>query len=279
MHIHKPKTFHSLREFLAELFVITIGIIIALAGEQQLEHHNWAQKVAETRRALAVELGEDLGQGQLLVRDDPCADAQLDALADIVDKAAQSGRLPPLATPRRPPWFTWDAGVWRSAVSALTVNHMELPELKAYAETYEFITRIDEASRRQDAAWTTLYGLAGPGRAFDAQDAALFRQAIGAARFAGREMVLGGLRAQQLARTMGLAFDEATFRTYADAPLPEPAGCAALTGTPPAHYGAAPFANVAQGAEIHPVSATPAPGRAPPGADESAGRRPPPPLH
>jgi len=38
MHIHKPKQLHGFSEFVSEIGVIVIGILIALALEQSLEY-------------------------------------------------------------------------------------------------------------------------------------------------------------------------------------------------------------------------------------------------
>ena len=51
MHIHKPKATHGLREFLSEISVIVVGVLIALALEQGVEwlHRRHIVAEAETR--------------------------------------------------------------------------------------------------------------------------------------------------------------------------------------------------------------------------------------
>ena len=60
MHIHKPKPLHGLREFLSEISVIVVGILIALALEQTVEALHWRQvRQAEVR--LRADLEYDVG--------------------------------------------------------------------------------------------------------------------------------------------------------------------------------------------------------------------------
>jgi hypothetical protein len=136
----------------------------------------------------------------------------------------------------------------------------------AYTAAYEFIGRIDVSVQREEEAWTTLYGLAGPGRPFDEAEAATYRQAIGQARYLDR--VVGGdaVRARQIADAWRLAYDRRKFASYADWPLASTPICKPLTGPPPAHYGAAPFEAFAAKARANPITANSngLPGQEPP---------------
>lgn len=55
MHIHRPKPLHGVRELLAEIGVIVIGIIIAIGLEQSVEYAHRAAQVREAREALTRE--------------------------------------------------------------------------------------------------------------------------------------------------------------------------------------------------------------------------------
>jgi hypothetical protein len=253
MHIHKPKPVHSWRELATEIGVIVVGITIALGAEQVIEALHWRERVHEARRALSVELGEDLGQAQERVETAPCVERRLDQLEAVVDDATRTGRLAPMGAPGIPPTRSWDTGVWQSALSAQTATHMSSDELKAITSTYEFIDRISVTSLRELDAWTTLYGLAGPGRRFDSGEAAPYRLAIGEARFLDRFTALNGIRAQQMVRRHGIAYDAAQFAQYAgDDPRRRYPICQP-PGLPPAHYGIAPMDTVIDDVLRHPA--------------------------
>src|SRR4051812_6333592 len=72
MDIHKPKPVHSPREFLAELGVIVLGILIALAAEQTVEALHWRHEVADAREAMVHEVTANLRILEVLRRQDQC---------------------------------------------------------------------------------------------------------------------------------------------------------------------------------------------------------------
>lgn len=253
MDIHRPKAAHNWREFLIEIGTIICGILIALGLEQMVTAFEWSRKVSETREALALELAENLGKAQTRIWLASCTDQRLDALAGVIDRAARTGALPPLPTPERPPYYSWGTGVWSSALSAQTASHLPGEQLRAYSRFYQVLDRIAATEPQEEAAWTTLFGLAGPGRPFDAEDARVYRHAIGEARqFNG--LISGfGVRAQQVVDAYHLTYDP---RVFADRTASNRKGalvCGAPTGTPPATYGAAPGAGFAQYARGHPT--------------------------
>ena len=94
MHFHLPKPLHGWREFAGEVGIIVIGVLIALGAEQLLENWHWRQRIDESDKALALELGELVGQAVVRVDESPCVEQRLDWLATVVDAAAASKRLP-----------------------------------------------------------------------------------------------------------------------------------------------------------------------------------------
>ncbi len=255
MEIHKPKAAHNLHEFLVEIGTITCGILIALGLEQAVTNFDWARKVTETRTALGLELAENLSKAEVRVRLNACMDQRLDTLSRIVDQAARSGALPPLPRPAIPPYYSWGSGVWSSALSSQSASHLPVDQLRAYSRLYQLIDRISVAEPKEEAAWTVLYGLAGPGRPFDANDARLYRQAIGEARELNGLISGFGVRVEQQVAADHLPYDLAEYRLRSVRGL---AGarltCGAPTGVPPATYGAAPAEDFAVHAETHPVT-------------------------
>ncbi len=60
MHIHLPKPLHGWREFVGEVGVIVIGVLIALGAEQVVERARWAREVRDARAAIHREMTFDL---------------------------------------------------------------------------------------------------------------------------------------------------------------------------------------------------------------------------
>ena len=81
MHFHLPKPLHGWREFVGEVGIIVIGVLIALAAEQIVTNWHWRREVRETDRRL---------------REDPrCALTILAAIAIAIVLGGASGPTAP----------------------------------------------------------------------------------------------------------------------------------------------------------------------------------------
>src|SRR5215469_15046853 len=85
MHIHKPKPLHTIREFLSEISVIVVGVLIALALEQGVEYLDWSHKVAQAEVRLSADLKENSSYASQYAALKPCADSYLDRMqSDLI---------------------------------------------------------------------------------------------------------------------------------------------------------------------------------------------------
>src|ERR1700689_2740093 len=101
--MHKPKPIHSVREFLGEVGIVVLGIVIALAAEQSVDFLHWRESVAIAEAAMTKELeSDDLPQAYARVAMHPCLVQQLQRIEAAVD--ANLDRLPtPAWTSASPP--------------------------------------------------------------------------------------------------------------------------------------------------------------------------------
>lgn len=251
MEIHKPKAAHSVREFLTEIGTIICGILIALGLEQAVTAFEWGRRVAETREAVGLELGENLGRMENRLQVEQCVERRLDALAGIVDHASQTGVLAPLPEPKAPPFTSWGNGVWTTAVSAQTASHLPADELRRYGRFYSLLEVIRAAEPQEQAAWTTLFELAGPGRKFDAEDARTYRRAIGQARQFNGLIAGFSVREQQLVNARHLNFDHKVFAERTAIYQGQKFECGEPTGVPPTRYGSAPATGFSKSARAY----------------------------
>jgi hypothetical protein len=188
VEIHKPKPVRDWREFLSEMSVIVLGILIALGGEQLIETLHWRYEVRETEARLAGELGANAAIAMWRVHTASCVEKRLDEIGGIIDAAATSGKLPPIGALGQPLWYLWGHGTWDSAVASQTATHFPAQRLANFAVAYQFISRLGEINQRELEAWTDLWVLVGPGRPFDSSAAASARLAASRARFLSRAM-------------------------------------------------------------------------------------------
>lgn len=190
MEIHKPKPVHSWRDFISEMTVIVLGILIALGGEQLIEMLHWHHQVDETEARLGTELGGNVAAAIVRLRTTPCIEKRLDEIAAVIDDAAKNGKLPPLGAVGRPSMYLWGHGTWDSALASQTTTHFPAQRLANLAVAYQFIARLGDVSQREIETWSELWTLVGPGRPFDVSAAQAARAATGRARLLGREMGL-----------------------------------------------------------------------------------------
>jgi hypothetical protein len=115
MEIHKPKSFHSWGEFLYEILIIVIGVLIALGLEQFVDALHWRYKVAQAEQNMRIEITRDRTNAAQYAILASCADAYLDRMqSDLLrHDAADLTRLYKLGEP-----FVseaWTATAWDAA--------------------------------------------------------------------------------------------------------------------------------------------------------------------
>ena len=188
MEIHKPKPVRDWREFLSEMSIIVLGILIALSGELLLETLHWRHQVEDTRNRLTQELFANVAAAAVRLRTAPCLEKRLDEVATLIDDAARSGKLPAIGNLSGPSVYLWGHGTWDSAVASQTTTHFPAQSLANFAVAYQFVTRLGDINQQELESWAELWMVVGPGRPFDASAAQAARMAMSHARVLDREM-------------------------------------------------------------------------------------------
>ena len=245
MDEQNPRPGRSWRGFLKEYAIIVIGVLTALAAQQAAEWWNWRNQVADARGVIATELANNVRQATYRLRSAACVERRLDALAVILDGAAKTGSLPPVGDIASPPRGFWPSGAWESLVASQTATHFPRPMLTQLTIAYQMVTRLNEISTIEVAAWSGLYAMVGPGRRLDPAGEERIRDALSQVRSASRAMVItSGLLIGNI-KTMGLVFspeDRALIAQGEKAPLHDEARrgfgaiCAPIGAVPP-HFG------------------------------------------
>ena len=150
MHIHKPKAAHSLREFMSEISVIVVGVLIALALEQAVEAWRWHEKVEVVRASITAELGNDRARWEANIRGIPCALGVVDRL----DRWASDGSL----TASRPDnsklrdllsLYWMHSTNWNLATASQALDHFPVKEQLALASLYDGIVHREVDLERE----------------------------------------------------------------------------------------------------------------------------------
>jgi hypothetical protein len=256
MEIHKPKPVRSWRELLTEIGIIVLSVCIALAAEQAVEWWHWRNQVQEARQAIAAEMAQNIGTAIVIWRSQVCAERRLDEVAQILDKAAQTGVLPPVGEVGRSTLRLWRTGTWDSMVASQVVTHFPRQQLVDLAGIYSLVrSEIDTPDLE---AWTDLNAISGPGRRLDPASEADLRRALGRARALARSRASIASLMLERVETEPLPFTPQDIELIAilrhealnsDKPGPSPAAAKLLRGgfriclpigPAPAHYGQVP---------------------------------------
>jgi hypothetical protein len=159
MRFRFPKPLHGWHEFVHEIIIVVIGVLLALAGAELVENWRWQWQVGSTRRSIANELVLNANQaaGRLAVED--CMRDRIGELAARLK--ATSGRWTGDPMPVAPgsiptphwenrsmgrvyavPLVGWSQDAWDTAKSSGVADHMSHEEVASYSALYGEIAGI-----------------------------------------------------------------------------------------------------------------------------------------
>lgn len=156
--IHKVKPVHGWREFIGEVGIIVLGVLIALGAEQVIEHLHWESKVASAQQALRSELADGYLSAAERIIEAPCLNAQLDVLkARVLKSGATLAAAPLYNTPFGPsvyryPSRTWDDTIWQSTISEQVSSHIDQDKRQQLAYAYNSIALLRRLNEAEDSA-------------------------------------------------------------------------------------------------------------------------------
>lgn len=155
MHFHLPKPLHGWREFVGEVGIIVIGVLIALGAEQIVERIHGNAQVREFRRAADDELAYDMGAYKERLMLGPCVRARLAELDHVIasDRAGRPIRLHGLS--RWPVSFSLRTSVWAGRTGDVETR-IPLQTRLAYAAIYDDLANYDVHRIDERTAWQEL---------------------------------------------------------------------------------------------------------------------------
>ena len=149
MHFRLPKPLHGWREFVGEVAIIVLGVLIALAAEQAVQSVEWRKKVD----AAVVDMDNELGSGdgpeayeRLVVHD--CVAAHLDSLRASVergDRRESRKLIDGFWLPNR----TWDLLARDAANTADVAAHMPHQRMLQYRIAYEMVPDMQRLAEKE----------------------------------------------------------------------------------------------------------------------------------
>jgi hypothetical protein len=160
VHFHLPKPLHGWREFVGEVGVIVIGILIALGGEQIVEKLHERVVAQEAREQVNQELATDFAVLGNRIRAEPCIARRIEEVAQLLAVAGTSNYV-------APSWISqpndWDnqTGRWQAASQSGRAALLGQPEQITYSFAYSQIAALQAAQSDEAEQWAHLAALQG----------------------------------------------------------------------------------------------------------------------
>ena len=152
MHFHLPKPLHGWREFLGEVGIIVIGVLLALTAEQIVEAWHWRNEAREFRRAVDKEAALNLGYYAVDQLQAKCAAQRLDQLVQVLQRS-RDGQPVRLATGINQPYLPdLSFSVWDSK-DPQAFAQLPLDVRLQYAQLYELFRTTEGISQAQNVTW------------------------------------------------------------------------------------------------------------------------------
>ena len=168
MDIHKPKPVHNLREFLSEIMIIVIGVLITLAGEQSVEWLHWREKAHQAEVQMHADADSVFNGMVQRLEIQACQDRRL---VLIRDRLIASGPIwtpmapfytsgPPAGSVYAHPMVSWPTTAWVNAVASTAATHLSDERLLRYSRIFAAAQRIsdDQTTEHEQSSQLNVLG-------------------------------------------------------------------------------------------------------------------------
>ncbi len=139
MRFHLPKPLHGWREFIGEVGIIVLGVLIALGAQEVAQYVSERGDATALRQSMVDELAMDRARWEANVHDVPCALKRLEAIRDWAGRPG-SDRLDSFDPPA---FWTMHDSAWQIARSSPVMTALPLKERDALADLY-FVIEVQE---------------------------------------------------------------------------------------------------------------------------------------
>lgn len=163
--IHRVKPVHGWREFIGEVGIIVLGILLALAAEQVIERFHWRREVGHVRDTLRSDLSDLLVNAKEREIEDGCIRRRLNLLLSNLNSG--NGKIAAVGHIGAPALRTWQLASWPAAVSSQVTTHLDRDEMLTLANLQAQGFEAEENAGREMDDWAGLYSMVGPARPLD----------------------------------------------------------------------------------------------------------------
>ena len=151
-----PRLGRSGRNFVREVVIVLVGVLIALALEQVVTNLRDRVRTADMRASMNEEVADFAEVFAIRVGVGRCITAKLDALDAVLRR---NGAVGPWRDVGRPPFYFSSRGAWNSDASDLLSRHLGPQRLRTYGEIYQGMEQFSALAQREQDDWIVLQTL------------------------------------------------------------------------------------------------------------------------
>lgn len=159
MHFHVPKPLHGWRQFVGEVGIIVLGVLIALGAEQLVESARERQLAARARENVRAEAALDIGFVRERLAVQTCIQHRLDELTQLLSETGNGAMRRQPTWISRPPVSPFFTRRWEAATASGRNSYFSLKEQELYGGLYELFARFREYESREQQVWSDLRAL------------------------------------------------------------------------------------------------------------------------
>ena len=165
MHFHLPKPLHGWREFVGEVGIIVVGVLIALGAEQVVETVHMHRQAADANRRIRAEIGDASALEIERVAIGPCLTQRIGQIAEGLASGRTDWRGMLFSADReRPtalreiyhmPSRLWVTDAYREALARGDLNSVEAGRRGTIAALYNQVDEMAEINQSEQQLATT----------------------------------------------------------------------------------------------------------------------------
>ena len=160
METHKPKQpVDGWREFLKEVGIIVLGVLIALGAEQTVAKVREHTTSAETRSSVRSEIGANLFLLSARAASQVCIDHRLQEIGTILAGAGDGVPQPHATWVSRPEFWSLSSSNWQAATGAGRAALLSEDEQRGFGSYYNVFEFLDREQEQEQVAWAQLRAL------------------------------------------------------------------------------------------------------------------------
>jgi hypothetical protein len=175
MDIHTLKPLHGWRQFIGEVGVVVLGVLLALGAQQIAQDIQMRSDIREFRRTIDHEIALNLFTYEVRDRQSGCVSRRIAELRSWLAEASSGASVPPIhaggpmiLTQYRSAWDNRDAEVF---------NHLPSQVRQKYAEFYDEVANNSLQLQQESGYWRQLWPYAERGP-ISLQDRRIIRTAL-----------------------------------------------------------------------------------------------------